>query len=346
MKTRVTSSSELGLDKAKGGRFGERDHLAGATRLLVCNQRMKNDVLISRPETIQEVLVNATRALGATMEYREARLQAELLLADALDMTRANVLARLGEQVPPDVAARYAGNVARRAKHEPLAYILGHREFYQLDFYVDRRVLIPRHETEMLALLALERAQHAPHTSPVIVDVGTGSGALALTLAHHLPNARIVATEVSPDALTVAHMNEVRLRLKGQVKWLQGNLLDLVNDPFDILVANLPYIPTGRYALLPEEIRRFEPRVALDGGFDGLSVYRGLLAQLESHAATGGTALIEISEEQGELALQTARRQLPHAKITLHRDLEGLARVVELRFEGRVVVPSVQPPGK
>jgi release factor glutamine methyltransferase len=294
---------------------------------------MAKDVLISRPETIQEVLVNATRALGATMDYREARLQAELLLAHTLETTRAGVLARLDEPISPEIAARYAGNVARRAKHEPLAYILGHQEFYGLDFYVDRRVLIPRHETEMLALLALERVRHASHTSPMIVDVGTGSGALALTLARHLPQARIMATELSPDALAVAQMNAARLRQTERVRWLQGNLLDLVDEPFDILVANLPYIPTGRLAQLPEEIRRFEPRVALDGGFDGLSVFRRLLAQLESHATSGSTAFLEISEEQGGPAVESVRRQLPHARVELHRDLEGLARVVEIRFE-------------
>src|SRR5512141_1192792 len=150
-------------------------------------------MLIHRPEDIQEILVSATRALGTTMPYREARLQAELLLAHTLGTTRSMVLARLDETIDPETAARYAGNVARRAQHEPLAYILGHQEFYGLDFFVDRRVLIPRHETELLVQLALERARLI--ATPTIVDVGTGSGAIALTLAHHLPQARVFALD-------------------------------------------------------------------------------------------------------------------------------------------------------
>lgn len=296
---------------------------------------MAQDVLIFGPETIQEVLVNATRALGQAMEYHEARLQAELLLAHTLGVSRAMVLAKLDESIGRDVAAQYAANVARRAKHEPLAYILGHQEFYGLDFLVDRRVLIPRHETEMLALLALQRMQRVPHGSPVVVDVGTGSGALALTLAHHLPNAEVLATEVSPDALAVAEMNAKRLNLTGRVRLLLGDLLEPVQTNFDILVANLPYIPSARFVELADEIRRFEPRVALDGGLDGLSPMRSLLGQLESHAASGGTAFLEISEEQGPAAVELAERQIPHAEVILHHDLEGLARVVEIRLNNR-----------
>lgn len=300
------------------------------------------DVLIGKPESIQEVLVNATRALGATMEFHEARLQAELLLAHTLESTRAVVLARLDETISPDIAARYAANVARRAKHEPLAYVLGHQEFYGLDLIVDRRVLIPRHETEMLVALALEQVRHVPHIPPAIVEVGTGSGAVALALAHHLTNAEIAATDISPDALSVAEMNAKRLNLPGRVRFLQTDLLQAVTETFDILVANLPYIPSTRFAELPAEVRRFEPRLALDGGLDGLSVFRRLLEQLVPHARQGAVAFLEISEEQGEAALAVVRKQLPLAQVSLHRDLEELDRVIEIRLaEGQVLTPSM-----
>lgn len=313
---------------------------------------LSQDAFISKPETIQEILVNATRALGRTMEYHcdassrgasecnadeisprddvSARLQAELLLAHALGISRAQVLPRLNETIAADVAARYAANVARRAQHEPLAYILGHQEFYGLDFVVDRRVLIPRHETETLVELALQRM---PRVSPVVIDVGTGSGALALGLAHHLAQASIFATDISSDALAVAQMNATRLRLESRVKFLQGDLLQPAAGPFDVLVANLPYIPSQRFERLPREIRAFEPRLALDGGEDGFAVIRRLLAQLESHAARGAVAFIEISEEQGAGALDLFRRKFPRAPVTVHRDLEGLDRVIEIRFQ-------------
>jgi release factor glutamine methyltransferase len=266
------------------------------------------------------------------MPYHDARLQAELLLARTLGTTRAMVLARLGEILAPDVAAQYAANVARRAQHEPLAYILGHQEFYGLDFLVDRRVLIPRHETEMLVELALRHAPRVPHASPVVVDVGTGSGALALVFAHHLPHAHIFATEISSDALVIARANAARLNLDGRVMFLQGDLLALLAQPFDILVANLPYIPSARFDRLPREIRDYEPRVALDGGEDGLAVMRRLLARLEAHATRGAVAFLEIPEEQGAAAVELCQRQFPRAPVLLHCDLEGLDRVVEVRW--------------
>jgi len=281
--------------------------------------------------TIQDALLDATRALGATIEYHEARLQAELLLAHALETTRAHLLARLEQAIAPEVAARYAANVARRAQHEPLAYILGHAEFYGLDFLVDRRVLIPRHETEMLVDLALQAARRAARISLVIVDAGTGSGAIALSLAQHLPQVQIFATEISPDALAVARVNAAHLRLETRVMFLPGDLLEPVTEPFDLLVSNLPYIPSKRFDQLPREVRAFEPRIALDGGADGLTVMRRLLAQWESRAARGAAAFLEISEEQGQAGVDLVREMLPHLAVALHRDLEGLDRVVEIK---------------
>ena len=313
------------------------------------------ETLVSKSATLQDALLDATRVLGATIrgayhcdassrgetslelaasaprDDASARLQAELLLAHALETTRARVLARLNEPLAPEAATRYAANVVRRAQHEPLAYILGHQEFYGLNFLVDRRVLIPRHETETLVQVALERAKQK--SPPVIVDIGTGSGALALTLAQHLPQARVIATDISRDALGVARLNAQRLNLAARVEFVESDLLERVNASFDLLVANLPYIPRARFDQLPREIRAFEPRGALDGGEDGLGVFRRLLAQLRSHAARGAIALLEISEEQGDAAIEGVRRALPNATAELRRDLEGLDRVVEIRLD-------------
>lgn len=295
-------------------------------------------MIIFKPEDIQEVLVSATRALGETIPYREARLQAELLLAHTLGTTRSMVLARLNEKIDTETAARYAASVARRAQQEPLAYILGHQEFYGLDLLVDRRVLIPRHETEMVVLLALQRIQRVPHSIPVVVDVGTGSGAIALALAHNLPSARIIATDISNDALAVAQMNAARLYLRDRVTFLPGDLLEPLTEPFDILVANLPYIPKERYKDLAYEVRRFEPRTALEGGDDGLALIRRLLPQLKTHAASGGVAFLEISEEQGSASVELAQQHFPRATTVLHQDLEGLDRVLEIRFQDEAKV--------
>lgn len=291
---------------------------------------MNHAVTTDKFVTIQDALLEAVRALGVTMPYYDARLQAELLLAHALGTTRENVLARLDEPMAPDIAARYAANVARRAQHEPLAYIIGKQKFYGLDFVVDRRVMIPRHETELLVQLALERARRK--TSPVIVDVGTGAGVLAITLAHHLSDARVIAIDISREALDVARLNAQRIGVDAHIEFIESDLLECLTTPFDVLVANLPYIPRARFDELPREIRAFEPRLALDGGEDGLAVFRRLLAQLPAHAARGALALLEISEEQGSVALEAVYRALPQTLAVVHRDLELLDRVVEIQW--------------
>lgn len=291
-------------------------------------------MIIANPESIQEVLVSAVRVLGARNPYA-ARLEAELLLAHTLKISRALLLARLADPIAPDDAAQFAGMVARRAQREPIAYIIGHQEFYGLDFIVDRRVLIPRPETEHVVELALQSLKKIPHADPVIVDVGTGSGAIALALARHTQGARIIATDISPDALAVAQLNATRLNLSERVEFLNADLLEGIETPIDVLTANLPYIPLERLAQLPREIRDYEPRVATFGGLDGLSVIRRLLKQAEGHMARAGVLFLEISEEQGPAARDLVNAILPRAQVAIHRDLEGLDRVLEVRLTPR-----------
>jgi release factor glutamine methyltransferase len=164
--------------------------------------------------------------------------------------------------------------------------------------------------------------------------VGTGSGAIALALAKNLVDARIAATDVSRDALAVARTNAERLHLETRVEFMQGDLLEPFAGPFDLLVSNLPYIPSQRFDRLPREVRAFEPRVALDGGEDGLMVMRHLLRQIESRATRGAVAFLELSEEQGKSARELAQQILPRARVALHQDLEGLDRVIEIRLDG------------
>ncbi len=266
------------------------------------------------------------------MDYKSARFEAELLLAHALGISRAGVLARLADPLDAQNAARFAAMVARRAQGEPVAYILGRKEFYGLDLVVDRRVLIPRPETELLVELALKALKQIPHPTPVVADVGTGSGAIALAVAYNAPSARVIATDISRDAIIVAKLNAKRLNLEERVEFVTTDLLEAVQEPIDVVVANPPYIPITRYEQLPREIRHFEPRVALVGGLEGLSVITRLLQQLEAHTTRAGMILIEISEEQGQEAMQLAQHLLPTASIHLHQDLEGLDRAMEIQW--------------
>ncbi len=286
--------------------------------------------LVEERESLDEIVANATAILTATLDSREARLQAELLLAHTIRVSRAMLFARLNETVSTEVAAQYADYVDRRAGGEPLAYVLGRCEFYGLDLAVDRRVLIPRHETESIVEIALKRMRRIP--LPVIADVGTGSGAIALALAHHLPNARTFATDISHEALLVARSNAARLDLD-HVRFVQGDLLTLLDESFDLIVANLPYIPSVRYDQLPREVRDYEPRVALDGGIGGLAVISRLLEQLKHRMAQKSILLLEISEEQGRVVMELVRSELPYAEAHVHQDLEGLDRVVEIQLD-------------
>lgn len=291
-------------------------------------------MLIAHPESVQEVLVSAVRALGVTLDYRTARFESELLLSQAMGISRAGLLARLTDPLDAAQAARFAAMVARRAQREPIAYILGHKEFYGVDLVVDRRVLIPRPETELLVDLGLSALKRVAHASPVVVDVGTGSGAVAFAMAFHAEHAIFIATDISPDALAVARLNAHRLGLQDRVQLLLGDLLAPVKTAVDIVTANLPYIPYKRFEQMPREIRHYEPHIALDGGPDGMDTIRRLFEQILPHVARAAQIFVEISEEQGTQAVHLASSRFPTAVVKLHKDLEGLDRVVDIQLAG------------
>lgn len=254
------------------------------------------------------------------------RLDAEVLLAHALGRTRAQLHAHPRGQLSSADLASYRQFIERRARHEPVAYIVGHKEFYGLDFFVDERVLIPRPETELLVEKAIEISQR----QSVVADVGTGSGAIAVSLAVHLPQALIYATDASSDVLEVAARNCRRHGVEDRVHLLWGPLLEPLPEPVDLIVANLPYVSQAEWAQLPPEISRYEPREALDGGLDGLDHIRSLLAGAEEHLKPRGIILLEIGATQGEAVVALARRRFPSARVEIAQDYAGLDRVVRV----------------
>lgn len=261
-------------------------------------------------------------------------LTARVLLAHALGQPREWLLAHDDTVLDDAGAARIAALVARVLAHEPLAYILGHREFYGIDLLVDSRVLIPRPETEMLVDLALEYIKShdgaaASSSAQVdVIDVGTGSGAIAIAIACHAPDARIIAADISREALEVASENAQRCNCGERIRFIQSDLLDGVDVRARVIVANLPYVTVEEIDALPPEIQEHEPRVALDGGADGLMLVRRLLAQLDVHLVPGGMAAFEFGASQGTTALEAAAQSLPGWHIELRRDLAGLDRVL------------------
>ncbi len=257
----------------------------------------------------------------------EAHLEGELLVAHVLGLERAALYARLQEPLPPKALCPLARLVGRRMSREPLPYILGRREFYGLELAVAPVAMIPRQETELLVELALRWLW--AHPGPrVVVDVGTGCGAIALAIARHAPpGVRVVATEVSAAALALARSNAQRLGLQRRLQWALADLLEPFRGPLDLVVANPPYVSTQELAQAPPEVR-WEPRRALDGGPHGLRETARLLAQAPACLSPGGALLLELAPQRAEATLALARRHLPTARLELHRDLAGHPRAL------------------
>jgi release factor glutamine methyltransferase len=253
------------------------------------------------------------------------RLEAEVLLGHVLETSRTGLMAHPERSLTSDQVERYETLVRRRASDYPLPYLTGRVEFYGLELEVTPEVLIPRPETETLVDLAL--ARRPTH----IVDVGTGSGCIAVSVAVHLPRATVYGIEISPAALAVARRNVERHGVAGRVQLMVGDILSPRPGPVDLVVANLPYIPTGQCASLPASVRDHEPWLALDGGPGGLAVIRRLLVQAPAVLRPGGGLLVEIGADQGETASRLARTYFPQAEVRVHPDLAGRDRVLEVQ---------------
>lgn len=296
--------------------------------------------------SVREALEQGVQLLRAAGS-ESARLDAELLLAHAVGADRAAILAHPAAPLGAGQQEAYQRALERRAAGEPVAYIRGLKEFYGLAFGVDGRALIPRPETERLVELALDwivgRLTEGPRplgSAPVrVLDVGTGSGAVAVTLAVVLRRrgfaeaVRFVASDRSTDALSLALENAVAHGVSDLVEVRAADLLGdglLEAGRFDLLVANLPYIPSAALPELPVAAS-FEPREALDGGPDGLAVVRQLLSGLARAVAPRGAALLEFGSDQADRVREAAAEVLPGWTVTIHPDLSGLARVAQLQ---------------
>ncbi len=294
---------------------------------------MSQEALQASAPSVREALRWAMRLL-AVSGSDSPRLDAEVLLAYVLGVTRSQLPLHWERPLSAEAAEAFTALVRRRAAHEPVAYLVGRRAFYDLDLAVDARVLIPRPETELLVEEALSWARTRKGLVRRIADVGTGSGALAIALARHIPSARVWGTDLSREALGVARENARRYGLEGRIGWVCCDLLSALAGPFEIIVANLPYIPREEFAALPPDVAMYEPRLALDGGPEGLAVIERLLRQAPERLSRPGLLLMEIDPRQAERAVVLAKASLPEAHVTILPDLAGLDRVVRAVREG------------
>ncbi|MGB0387540.1 MAG: peptide chain release factor N(5)-glutamine methyltransferase [Ardenticatenaceae bacterium] len=278
-----------------------------------------------------------------------ARLDAELLLGEVLGFSRAQLLARLDRMIPRSQSQHFVGLIERRKRREPVAYILGKQDFYGREFVVDHRVLIPRPETEELVERALNalggstsippalrQAQEPHREGSRVADIGTGSGAIAVTLAAQMPTLHLAAVDISRGALEVARENALRHRVEERIDFYEGSLLEPLFglSPFDLIVANLPYVGTNEMDIVEPDVKKYEPYDALFAGPEGLDLFTPFFQQLSTQPLLrpGGVVLLEIGYAQGPPLLQLARSYFPRArKIALHKDLAHHDRFLEIR---------------
>lgn len=258
----------------------------------------------------------------------QPRLEAQVLLADALEVSRTWLQAHPEAVLPEGVARTYAGRVAHRETGTPLPYVLGWWEFYGRRFRVTPEVLIPRPETELLVERGLSSLLH--HTGgPRLLDIGTGSGCIAVTLAAEIADCCVIATDISPTALRLARANAWQHNVGARLMMVQTDLAAGLSGPFDLVCANLPYLATAE---LPQwEVSRWEPRVALDGGTGGIETIRRLLPELSALLAEEGMALLEIGDRQLAQVLDCVEQALPGWCAEYVPDLSGIPRVIQLQ---------------
>ncbi len=248
------------------------------------------------------------------------------LLRYILGISPVHLYLDLNRQLSPEREEAFWHLIERRLTGEPTAYITGHREFYGLDFRVDPRVLIPRPESELLVEMAIKVAEK--QTISRIAEIGTGCGAIAVSLALNLPQAEIYATDISTSALEVALLNCRKHEVTDRIRLLHGNMLEPLPEPVDLIVANLPYVEERD--LLSASPLNFEPYLALNGGTDGLNIIRQLCCQVNGSLRPGGCLLMEIGSGQATAVTDFLRYLFPSAKIDVESDLSGIDRVVSL----------------
>jgi release factor glutamine methyltransferase len=278
--------------------------------------------------SIRSSLAEGTQTLDRS-GIGEARLEAGSLLAHVIGRDRAFIITHGDDVLAPGQLEAFRSLVARRAVREPLQYITGHQEFFELDFEVTPEVLIPRPETELVVEAALEILKE--DAAPYFADIGTGSGCIAISLLHELPQARAVASDISPAALRVAQRNAERHGVSDRLRLIESDCFSAINatEAFALIASNPPYVSAEEMQTLPREVRR-EPTAALAGGTDGLSIIRRLLQEAPMFLRTGGHLVFEIGFGQSEMVKGLIDAGVWEL-IEIRKDLQGIPRAVVLR---------------
>ena len=279
-----------------------------------------------------KTLLQQTTDVLAQAGIDTARLDAEVLLTQCLQVDRIYLLTHSEQRLTTDQLACFQTLVRLRANREPLAYLTGKRWFYALEFEVTPAVLIPRPETELLVEQALGWLDRHQGKALRVADVGTGSGAIAVSIAANTTSdVKILASDKSAAALQVAKQNARKHGVDKHITFLQGDLLNPLTSPVHLILSNPPYITSAIIPTLMPEVREHEPKTALDGGPDGLRIIEQLLAQAPAWLLSDGAIFVEIGYDQGQSAGDIARQHFPNATICIHQDMAGLDRLLEVQ---------------
>ncbi|MHB8137363.1 MAG: peptide chain release factor N(5)-glutamine methyltransferase [Smithellaceae bacterium] len=280
--------------------------------------------------TIHDIISAAAKKLGDA-GIPSARLDAEVLLAFCLNCDRLEFIRNPERKLGDAERTNFNELIARRLRCEPVAYITGHKAFWSFILEVSKDVLIPRPDTEVLVEEALSVFRTQLLDRPRILDIGTGSGAIALALAEEIPTAQITATDISAAALAVAKKNALTLGLEHSITFLQGNLFEPVCGSFDLIVSNPPYISAGEYETLAAGVKNFEPQQALLAGKSGLEFYENLVYQAQKYLEEKGWLLLEIGAKQHEHVRAMMELSGFYDRIDMRADYAGLSRVIKGR---------------
>ena len=262
-------------------------------------------------------------------QYSNPVLEATLLLGKLMNVDKVYILTHGRDTVPEEIVEKYMEAIKKRSQGYPIQYIIKEKEFMGLNFYVEEGVLIPRADTEIIVEYILEYIDKIyPQEEIKVLDIGIGSGAIGLSIAHYKKNTFVYGVDISPEAIKIASINRDRFKLKN-VKLLESDLFDKINkeEKFHIIVSNPPYIPTGDIDKLQEEVKNYEPRIALDGGKEGMAFYRRIIPESREYLEEEGLLIFEIGYDQGK-QVEAIMEQEGFKAIKILKDLQGLDRAV------------------
>ena len=281
-------------------------------------------------------ILRTTEEFFREREIPAARLDAELILADVLNCQRIHLYANYARPLDRDEVDEYRELVRQRGQFVPVHYLVGKREFFSLKFRVNRHVLIPRPETEFVVQRALDLVKESGKPQVRVSDIGTGCGAIAITIAFEFANVDVHASDISPEALAVARENSEALGVSDRVTFYEGDLFAAFggssNEKFDFILSNPPYVRTDEFADLRPEVAEHEPRVALDGGPDGLQFYRRLVSEAPDYLNDGGYLILEIGAGQAESVFNLIRQIGRFLPPEVADDYAGIPRVVQAKL--------------